>query len=659
MVTKGNNFFEKHIEKVFLAVIGLVCAWLAFTYVFVSPVRIKYGNRVFNPGDIDIYINEQVRDLGESLNRKPEPVEPYKSRSDEFVARLDSAINNIDVSLIWPVPPYLEKVKVEGKYSIPQIGEINDIEADHIRAVAYVPKADIDKENVYSEDNSEPNDIDFVTVEAKFDVKELYKRFHERFAGDNIREEWRDPCLARPVFSAVELQRQELLGDGSWSDWQTVPRARIERNKKMFEIVEGIEKLPAGGMEVRLLQFNDVAVRNNLLQPEAYQFASAKENWFPPKLHKKYTEYQKQIDLQEKRDTQKAAKKEEQKDERTDRREGRTSKTKSRPGEGGMGGPLGPMGPMGMGVGPGGPPGGGMPMPKKTTPRRTRERKPEKEQLEKPKKETKDTSEISKEFKDIQLSQEQDLSKMDKPLVFWAHDDTIEPQKSYRYRIRLGVLNPIAGKNQFKEQDEALKDKAILWSEFSGVTDVLDVPGKLYFFPSDMQEATGTLTVQVSRYVLGYWYSNNFMVKPGEVIGKVVEYKPTDEEEKNAVKVPSKVDYATGAVLVDVVPVNDWSGDKNLRVRHYFDMLYSFDRVNMERVPIKPRYWDDKLQARFNEIQRLEKEPKEPLRAWGGRKEERRLGPRPGEMPPGMFPPGMFPPGLVPPGFGPPMVPRR
>ncbi|MEE9370980.1 MAG: hypothetical protein V3W45_05855, partial [Sedimentisphaerales bacterium] len=75
--------------------------------------------------------------------------------------------------------------------------------------------------------------------------------------------------------------------------------------------------------------------------------------------------------------------------------------------------------------------------------------------------------------------------------------------------------------------------------------------------------------------------------------------------------------------------------------------------ANMDRVPIKPRYWADGLQVKFNEIKRLEKESKEPLRDWGGRPGERRLGPRPiEEIPPGM------PPGLWPPMF-PPMMPPR
>ncbi len=46
-------------------------------------------------------------------------------------------------------------------------------------------------------------------------------------------------------------------------------------------------------------------------------------------------------------------------------------------------------------------------------------------------------------------------------------------------------------------------------------------------------------------------------------------------------------------------------------------MLYSFDGTNIERVPIKTRYWAEGLQAKFNEIKKSEKELKEPLRAWG------------------------------------------
>jgi len=241
---------------------------------------------------------------------------------------------------------------------------------------------------------------------------------------------------------------------------------------------------------------------------------------------------------------------------------------------------------------------------------------------------------------------------MDKPLVFWAHDDTVEPEKSYRYRIRLGVFNPIAGTNQFSEQDKSLKNKVVLWSDFSDVTETVDIPGTLYFFPRDIQEASKLVTVTVCRYALGYWYTKDFTVKQGEVIGKVV--KPETVDEQKEVTIPDTIDYATGAVLLDVVPVNDWSGGKNLRARHYFDMLYSFEGTDIRRMPIKSKYWAVELQIKFNEIKKAEKEPKEPLREWGSRPGQRGRIPVPGReevMPPGYGPPGMVPPGMVPPGF--------
>jgi len=210
------------------------------------------------------------------------------------------------------------------------------------------------------------------------------------------------------------------------------------------------------------------------------------------------------------------------------------------------------------------------------------------------------------------------------PLVFWAHDDTCQPEKSYRYRIRLGVFNPIAGTEQFSERDKWQKNNVILWSGFSEETEPVEIPGTLYFFPIAIQEAANMVTVQVCRYALGYWYGRNFAVKQGEVIGKVVETWSEDVGQEEGITIPETIDYATGAVLVDVMPVNDWSGGKNLRARYYFDMLYTFDGSNIEHLPVNQRYWAKDMQTRFGEIEKCKGEPKEPLRDWGSRRGGRR-----------------------------------
>ncbi len=237
---------------------------------------------------------------------------------------------------------------------------------------------------------------------------------------------------------------------------------------------------------------------------------------------------------------------------------------------------------------------------------------------------------------------------MDEPLVFWAHDDTVKPGNSYQYRIRLGVFNPIAGTNQFSEQDKSRKNDAILWSEFSDVTEQVVIPARTYFFANDIQKAAKSVTVEVCKFALGYWYSETFAVKQGEVIGKVKMYNgleardttarmavvqeqplllSSDRKTQGDITVPETIDYDTGAVFVDVMAVNDWSGGpsarfgtgKKLVARDYYDMLYSFDGINIEHMAIGTMNWSRELQAIFGDIQKSIRQKKQPLRDWSSR----------------------------------------
>ncbi len=261
-------------------------------------------------------------------------------------------------------------------------------------------------------------------------------------------------------------------------------------------------------------------------------------------------------------------------------------------------------------------------------------------------------NDVYDEFDKIRLTWRTDLEKMREPLVFWAHDDTVELRKIYRYRIRLGVFNPVAGTNQLSEQDMSRKNEVVLWSGFSNVTEPVEIPERLYFFARQIREADKVVTVQVSKYVMGYWHSEDFKVSQGEVIGHVVETKPERPETSRAGRtgrtsrtdrtaradwrissvvrpedqavVPETIDYSTGAVMVDAVAVNDWSGEKNLSTRRYYDILYSFDGTDIEHMPVKQRYWATDVQSVYSVIGRLQREPKEPLKAFNASGRKRR-----------------------------------
>jgi hypothetical protein len=680
------SFFEEHVEKIILVIVGLICAWLLITRVILSPNTVSYDDRNFSPSAIDNYALGKAQELREKLNAPPDQIDPYKPKADEFLAMLDSSINNVDTTL-WPVVPYEHGVEaggVAGVYNLPRIGEVNDVAVEYIRAAAYVPTGEVTMQNPYDKAGNEPNDIDLVTVEAKFDIKQLFDSFNENFV-EYVEEQWADPCLAKPVFAAVNLQRQKLSSDGTWSDWQDVPRAKIDQYQKLFQITEDIQNLPPGGLKVQMLQFDNKQVQIELLQPQAYQMASANEEWFPPVLHRKFKDLQTKEELEEKRQARETEREQqrEQDDSRRNRRAdsrtgigGRTTRsgsgfspgatgdlygsggtnTRSRDrsrdrqttpgymGDGGRSGDrrrssrtrtgttdpmtdaLGLYGSEGLGDGRGG----------------TLRRGPT-------------TNDVYYEFDEVSLNRLTDFSKLKEPILFWAHDDTLEPKNTYRYRIRLGVFNPVAGTNQLSEQDIAQKNNVILWSDFSDITEPVEIPGRSYFFPRDIQEAAKTVTVTVCKYVLGHWYSEDFKVSKGESIGDVMEIELEEDKTqrgrgiggrgsgsritggrgdymgdymgdrfpsmaimpKEKTNVPESVDYSTGAVMVDAMSINDWWGDSTRRSRHYYDLLYSFDGINIKHMPIGTTYWSKEMQTMFNHIAKLEREPHEEFKAFG------------------------------------------
>jgi hypothetical protein len=620
MINKGGIFFEKHAEKVVLVIFGLLSIWLLITRVAMSPYSVEYGNKRYSPGKIDAEISKEAELLREMLNNEPDEKEPYSSHAGDFLAFMDSAIGNVDISA-YPLNPsrVSTEVTMQRKFWLPEIGRVNEVSVEYIRAAAYLPMQKVTPQTPYSEAASEVNVIDLVTVEGKINISALYKEFYESFAGPDVKAGWCDPCLAKPIFGAVELQRQELLADGSWSDWSIVPRASTEARKEMFTIVEDVNNLPAGGMKVRLLQFNNFWVQRELLQPDAYQIASAEEKWLPPSLHKKFLKELADKSMQEKRTLMMAQTEERQagiNKMRTKRVAAGYGETRSRltsrvdrsAGEyddesGGRRGSIGSERSLEQA-------------------RLRLARKEERNRLARERKMSASTEKnIYEEYMDTVLMPSTDLSRKRDLLVFWAHDDTVELDKKYRYRIRVGIFNPIAGTNQFAEKDMARRNDVILWGEFSDTTEVIDVPGRLYFFPLSVQETARSIRVRVSKYVLGYWYSNDFTVKRGEDIGAVVTYEieNTPKGGTEAVSTtPETIDYSTGAFLLDFVPRNDWSVIGSSAVeKRYYDMLYSYDGGTIEHIAVRSSYWTTDLKERFSAIAKAERLPRQPLQAWG------------------------------------------
>ncbi len=328
LIGKVGRFCEQHVEKIVLVIASAVCVWLFFTRVIFSPNVVAIQGKSFAPGRIDQYVYEEKAQelLTEMQRRKTGASRTYTPRSTGAIDPCDAAVAGVIARPLpkgfvglfespldfietpaprtTPLSParYAESSR---KYRLPRVPDVTDVAINHIRAAAYVPTQALTAQTTYDNAPVEPNDIDLVTVEAKFNVGELYRRFRASFNGVDVeREEWRDPCLAEPIFAAVQLQRQELLESGTWDPWREVPRSRIESNRDLFRVVERMQDLPVGGLEVRLMNFNRKDRIMDLLQPSSYQIASAEEEWFPPSFYGKFKEIQRRIDAEERKEQQ-------------------------------------------------------------------------------------------------------------------------------------------------------------------------------------------------------------------------------------------------------------------------------------------------------------------------------------------------------------------
>ena len=219
---KIGSFFEEHIEKIVLVIFGLLCVWLMITRVLLSPNKVIYDDAKYSPSAIDERVREEAELLQQRLQEPAEQLDSYQPKAVEFLAMLDSAVSDVDVDL-WPPRPYniASTTDINRSYRLPYIGEVNDVAVEHIWAVDYCPTARVTEQNPYYNAGHEPNDIDLVTVEAKFDVRGLYERFRENFV-ENIEEYGVHPQDCAGIVPPFSLGEHQIdLARAALSTWRS------------------------------------------------------------------------------------------------------------------------------------------------------------------------------------------------------------------------------------------------------------------------------------------------------------------------------------------------------------------------------------------------------------------------------------------------------
>jgi hypothetical protein len=601
MSSKKGNIIELFVDKAVLTIAGLIALVILFVYVIGNPTSIEYAGREYGPKEIDISINKNAQRLQEQLKNEPNTANRYEPQKPQYLLLLENSIQQtINTEIKFPLPGYPDKTIMSKNkvYRIPSMPVLDKPSVAVVRIAAFVPTEELSTSVTYENAKTKLEDVDLVTVESAINVKQLYDAFRESFAGRNLPKEWWMEQYAKPVFAKVELQKRVQQPDGNWSDWIEVPRTKICHIKKGLQIPQEASEY---GMEIALVQFAKPEFRNEILQPPVYHNAIPTKLWISPSF---YNEREKTIAKQreETRRQEIEAEKARKLQERATQ-PGRQPTTRQSVRSGGTG------------------------ISEETDSSRTSPASTGRTPAVS-RKTTRDTTPITEEqtqyineeikFDAIRLTPDTNPTELEK-IVFWAHDDTTKPGEKYQYRIRIGVFNPVAGRGWVSEDQKDLRDQIVLWSNFTELGEVIEIPQRLLFFATGIREiekSTGvdrTVEIMVAKYLLGNWVSRTFNIKNGEEIGQIVETAGDLRFEQMGI-IGDTIDFSTGAVIVDVQKVTEWIGSGSLRPREYSELLYSSDGKTIEKMAIKERYWPAKIVKTYKEIsEALAADPITPL----------------------------------------------
>lgn len=166
--------------------------------------------------------------------------------------------------------------------------------------------------------------------------------------------------------------------------------------------------------------------------------------------------------------------------------------------------------------------------------------------------------------------------------MVWAHDVTVVPGATYRYRVRLAVTNPLYGNaRQMHADSHALAASPALVSEPSewSAPVTVDPDGRVFFTSAFAQEdQAGALggpdsmgaSAEIWKFHYGYWRRAKVTLRPGDAIAasvtlpegfaRVWEVEPPAEGQTREVVVtekpaPAEALVDAGGFLLDVAPV--------------------------------------------------------------------------------------------------------
>ncbi len=134
-------------------------------------------------------------------------------------------------------------------------------------------------------------------------------------------------------------------------------------------------------------------------------------------------------------------------------------------------------------------------------------------------------------------------------VMFWFHDDALEPGKTYRYKARVRLKNPLWGQ-RLLVQDRAMADRLALDSGWSEWSTAVTMPRDIHFYmaaaPFGLRN-DAKIKIDIFKWHKGVTHQKTVQVSPGDLI----------------VGADDEIAYDTGYTVVDIrelpKPGNDFS----------------------------------------------------------------------------------------------------
>ena len=181
-------------------------------------------------------------------------------------------------------------------------------------------------------------------------------------------------------------------------------------------------------------------------------------------------------------------------------------------------------------------------------------------------------------------------------LIVWAHDLTVKPGETYRYRATVNVYNPFFGKRiNLSNDQENLADSFTLASAASEWSSEITIESRLQLYiiraSASGQKSSrngslglGQATAEVFRYYDGRQWMKTFKVQPGEHIGGI-------EMQRDAAL---EVDFSTGKYVLDIVGDTDASSNGTLIISGHAARVLLHDTEGNKRPEIRDPRSDSK-----------------------------------------------------------------